>query len=198
MMEMQRFLYGLNVVAQSFKLLKELHDDELEKSKDMMKLINETQLKVLKKISFIAKLHRHESSSNNLRLCYVVLCDGAKVLGKNGIHPSDYSITFRLADNVPKQGGVFDDCGVGVCIILYRLAHGVSLDGDEPVDVAQAYHEKMVSFILNTKLDQGCLFELGKVGRVVESDWRGGGVEVSGGEGLVRSGGKSRGCTVVV
>nr|GEX51906.1 hypothetical protein [Tanacetum cinerariifolium] len=33
-------------------------------------------------------------------------------------------------------------------------------------------------------------FELGKVVKVVESDWRGGGVVISGGEGQVRSGGK--------
>nr|GEX62827.1 hypothetical protein [Tanacetum cinerariifolium] len=43
----------------------------------------------------------------------------------------------------------------------------------------------------------GCLFELGKVVRVVESDWRGGGVEVSGGEGMVKSGGKSGGGATV-
>nr|GEZ59985.1 hypothetical protein [Tanacetum cinerariifolium] len=43
----------------------------------------------------------------------------------------------------------------------------------------------------------GCLFELGKVGRVVVNDWRGGGVEVSGGEGLVKSGGKSGGGATV-
>ncbi|GJZ56692.1 hypothetical protein Tco_0862144 [Tanacetum coccineum] len=58
MMEMQRFLSGSNVVVESFKLLKELQDDELEKSREMIKLISETQLKVLKKISFITKLHR--------------------------------------------------------------------------------------------------------------------------------------------
>ncbi|GJT53514.1 hypothetical protein Tco_0988568 [Tanacetum coccineum] len=52
-----RFLSGSNVVVESFKLLKELHDDELEKSREMMKLISETQLQVLKKISFIDKLH---------------------------------------------------------------------------------------------------------------------------------------------
>nr|GEW68615.1 transposase, MuDR, MULE transposase domain protein [Tanacetum cinerariifolium] len=56
-MKIQRFLSGSNVVVESFKLLKELQDDELDKYRKMMKLISETQLKVLKKISFIAKLH---------------------------------------------------------------------------------------------------------------------------------------------
>ncbi|GKA62667.1 hypothetical protein Tco_0762186 [Tanacetum coccineum] len=36
MMEMQRFLSASNVVVESFKLLKELQDDELEKSREMM------------------------------------------------------------------------------------------------------------------------------------------------------------------
>ncbi|GJX53457.1 hypothetical protein Tco_0281826 [Tanacetum coccineum] len=36
MMEMQRFLSASNVVVECFKLLKELQDDELEKSREMM------------------------------------------------------------------------------------------------------------------------------------------------------------------
>nr|GFD10092.1 hypothetical protein [Tanacetum cinerariifolium] len=36
----------------------------------------------------------------------------------------------------------------------------------------------------------GCRFELGKVVKVVESDWRGGGAVISGGEGQVRCDGK--------
>ncbi|GJS37757.1 hypothetical protein Tco_0536139 [Tanacetum coccineum] len=144
MMEMQRLLSRFNVVVESFKLLKELQDDEFEKSREMMKLISETQLKVLKKISFIVKPHRPSYILIQDRLPAVL--DGFKVFNKNGIHPSDYSITFRIADNVPKHGGIFGDCGVRVCINLYRLAHGVSLDVDGPVDFALAYHEKMVRF----------------------------------------------------
>ncbi|GKC74587.1 hypothetical protein Tco_1120470, partial [Tanacetum coccineum] len=80
--ELQR-LVGSNVAAESVRLLREFQDDELEKARGMMKLICETQLKVLKKISFVAKLRR-------------------------------------------------------------QLAHGLSLDVDDPVDVALAYREKMV------------------------------------------------------
>ncbi|GJX19028.1 hypothetical protein Tco_0221705 [Tanacetum coccineum] len=40
----------------------------------------------------------------------LVILEGAKVFDKKGIHPSDYSISFKLADNVPKQGGIFGDC----------------------------------------------------------------------------------------
>ncbi|GJT10997.1 hypothetical protein Tco_0858039 [Tanacetum coccineum] len=98
-----------NVVVESFKLHKELQDDELEKSREMMKLISETQLKALKKISFIAKLRR---ASVRLTCPYILiqdrlpaLLDGADVFDNIGIHRSDYSLTFRLADNVPKQDG---------------------------------------------------------------------------------------------
>ncbi|GKD14787.1 phospholipase-like protein, partial [Tanacetum coccineum] len=51
MLEMQSF-------AESYKFLEELQDFELEKCRDLMKSISETQLKVLKKLSFIAKLRR--------------------------------------------------------------------------------------------------------------------------------------------
>nr|GEV32572.1 phospholipase-like protein [Tanacetum cinerariifolium] len=51
-------LVGSNVAAEAVRLLRELQDDDLEKAKGMMKLISETQLKNLKKISFIAKLRR--------------------------------------------------------------------------------------------------------------------------------------------
>ncbi|GKF07167.1 hypothetical protein Tco_0041391 [Tanacetum coccineum] len=45
-------------LAESYKLLEELQDFELEKCRDLMKSISETQLKDLKKLSFIAKLRR--------------------------------------------------------------------------------------------------------------------------------------------
>ncbi|GJQ92011.1 hypothetical protein Tco_0003150, partial [Tanacetum coccineum] len=35
-----------------------------------------------------------------------------KVFEKKGIDPTDYSIRFKLADPIPKQGGIFGDCGV--------------------------------------------------------------------------------------
>ncbi|GJS24319.1 phospholipase-like protein [Tanacetum coccineum] len=115
-------LVGSNVAAESIRLLKEFQYDDLESIRGMMRLICETQLKV--------------------QLPCVL--ERANVFQKKGIDPSKYTITFRLADNVPKQGGVYGDCGVWGCILLYRLAHGLSLDVDDPVDVALAYREKMV------------------------------------------------------
>ncbi|GKD76264.1 hypothetical protein Tco_1334546, partial [Tanacetum coccineum] len=58
MIEMQSFLHVSTVLAESYNLLKELQDYELEKCNELMKSISETQLKDLKKISFIAKMCR--------------------------------------------------------------------------------------------------------------------------------------------
>ncbi|GKC60069.1 hypothetical protein Tco_1087667 [Tanacetum coccineum] len=66
-----------------------------------------------------------ESSRGMMRLIYEtqvqlpVVLERANVFQKKGIDPSKYTIT---------------------------LAHGLSLDVDDPVDVALAYHEKMVRF----------------------------------------------------
>ncbi|GKE90513.1 hypothetical protein Tco_1567988, partial [Tanacetum coccineum] len=82
MIEMQPFLHLSTVLAESYNFLKELQDYVLEKCRDLMKSISETQLKEQLKY-----LKRKED-------------------------PTDYSIRFKLADRVPKQGGIFGDCGV--------------------------------------------------------------------------------------
>ncbi|GKD28247.1 hypothetical protein Tco_1239025 [Tanacetum coccineum] len=41
-----------------------------------------------------------------------VILVGAKVFDKKGIDPTDYCIQFKLTNSVPKQGGIFSDCGV--------------------------------------------------------------------------------------
>ncbi|GJW15645.1 hypothetical protein Tco_0019778, partial [Tanacetum coccineum] len=91
-----------------------LQDYGLEKCRELMKSISETQLKE--------------------RLPVILL--GAKVFDKKRIDPTNYCIRFKLADSVPKQGGIFGDCGVWVCIFLYQLAHGLSLDVEDTFDVA--------------------------------------------------------------
>ncbi|GJU57005.1 hypothetical protein Tco_1234771 [Tanacetum coccineum] len=50
------FLVGSNVSSDYVQLLRELQDAELEKARTMMKLISETHLKVLKKISFVVQM----------------------------------------------------------------------------------------------------------------------------------------------
>ncbi|GJW90603.1 phospholipase-like protein, partial [Tanacetum coccineum] len=61
------------------------------------------------------------------------------VFASKGIDPTSYSIKFTNAQNVPKQGGVFGDCGVFFCLFLYRLAHGIPLDVEDPIQTALAY-----------------------------------------------------------
>ncbi|GJZ59174.1 hypothetical protein Tco_0614990 [Tanacetum coccineum] len=45
------------------------------------------------------------------------------VFASKGIDPTSYSIKFTNAQNVPKQGGVFGDCGMFVCLFLYRNSY---------------------------------------------------------------------------
>nr|GEV16426.1 hypothetical protein [Tanacetum cinerariifolium] len=75
-------LVGSNVAVESIRLLKEFQYNDLESTRGMMRLICETQLKV--------------------QLPVVLEC--GNVFQKKGIYPSKYTITFRLADNVPKHG----------------------------------------------------------------------------------------------
>ena len=75
-----------------------------------------------------------------------VVLKQANVFEMKGIDPTTYVITFKNAKNVPSQGGLFGDCGIWTCIFLYRLAHGKSLDVDNPVQTALAYREHMARF----------------------------------------------------
>ncbi|GJZ35257.1 hypothetical protein Tco_0581074, partial [Tanacetum coccineum] len=56
-LELQNLVRSI-VVVESVRLLQKFQQDDLESSRGMMRLICETQLKILKKLSFIALLHR--------------------------------------------------------------------------------------------------------------------------------------------
>nr|GEZ07285.1 phospholipase-like protein [Tanacetum cinerariifolium] len=68
----------------------------------------------------------------------VVLQETGMFVSK-GIDPTHYNIKFRHAQNVPKQGGAFGDYGVFICLFLYRLAHGIPLDVEDPIKTIIAY-----------------------------------------------------------
>ncbi|GKD13372.1 phospholipase-like protein [Tanacetum coccineum] len=68
------------------------------------------------------------------------------------IDPAKYKISFKVADGFPKQGGVFGDCGVFLCIFLYRLANGIPLALDDPLQSALAYWEKLIHFYFKHKM----------------------------------------------
>ncbi|GJZ32439.1 hypothetical protein Tco_0577875 [Tanacetum coccineum] len=76
-----------------------------------------------------------------------VVLQETSVFVRKGIYPTHYNIKFRHAQNVPKQGGVFGNCGIFVCLFLYRLAHGILLDVEDPIQTALAYREKNYQFL---------------------------------------------------
>ncbi|GJT07661.1 hypothetical protein Tco_0842123 [Tanacetum coccineum] len=76
MMKMQSFLHASTVLPESYNLLKELQDYKLEKCREFMKSISETQIKVLKKISFIAKLRRWTNENPKNYVVFEVNYDG--------------------------------------------------------------------------------------------------------------------------
>lgn len=75
----------------------------------------------------------------------------SEVMKKKNIDPATYSITFRNAENIPLQGPFYRDCGIWVCIFLYRLSHNLSFEVSDPVDVALAYREQMTTFLWKYK-----------------------------------------------
>ncbi|GJY41464.1 hypothetical protein Tco_0428734, partial [Tanacetum coccineum] len=74
------------------------------------------------------------------------------VFDKKGIAKSTYQITFTIAENVPKQGVSLVTVGSGYVFFLYRLAHDISLDVEDPVQAALAYRERMAQFYYNHKV----------------------------------------------
>ncbi|PWA77753.1 phospholipase-like protein [Artemisia annua] len=76
----------------------------------------------------------------------------ADVFDQKGIDPVSYRIKFMNAEDVPRQGGLFDDCGVWVCILLFRLGNGRPLEFDNPTQAALAYRERLIKFYYKHKI----------------------------------------------
>ena len=80
-------------------------------------------------VIFYDSVYRNEEESrewylkmrNCLEVSLPLILHETGVFEQKRIDPENYKIRFRLAQNVPKQGGVFGDCGVFVCMFLYRL-----------------------------------------------------------------------------
>nr|GEZ10179.1 hypothetical protein [Tanacetum cinerariifolium] len=70
----------------------------------------------------------------------VTFCDNERT--KGGKYP----------DGVTKQGGVFGDCGVYLCMFLYRLANSIPLALNDPLHSALAYQEKLIHFYFKHKM----------------------------------------------
>jgi Ulp1 family protease len=75
----------------------------------------------------------------------------ADVIAKKNIDPKSYSITFRYKEDVPLQSSYCGDCGIWVCVFLYRLTHNLLLMVDDPAAFALAYREQLISFFWKYK-----------------------------------------------
>ncbi|GKE81273.1 ulp1 protease family, C-terminal catalytic domain-containing protein [Tanacetum coccineum] len=56
----------------------------------------------------------------------------SEVMEKKNIDPSNYSISYRYAVNVPRQGKFTGDCGIWVMRNLYRLLNNLPLEISNP------------------------------------------------------------------
>ncbi|GJW16964.1 ulp1 protease family, C-terminal catalytic domain-containing protein [Tanacetum coccineum] len=78
--------------------------------------------------------------------------DYADVFVKKNIDKTNYSISFQYAQGVPIQGGLYGDCGLWVCIFLYRLSHNLPLEVDDSIEFALAYRERLIEFFWKHKM----------------------------------------------
>ncbi|GJY46447.1 phospholipase-like protein [Tanacetum coccineum] len=74
------------------------------------------------------------------------------IFDSKGISADDYKITYNYA-SVPFQASLYGDCGIWVCIFIYRLCRNlpVAVDND-PLETALAYRERMLEFFWNHKI----------------------------------------------
>ncbi|PWA68181.1 F-box domain-containing protein [Artemisia annua] len=76
----------------------------------------------------------------------------SEVMQMKNIDSNNYHVSFKYARDVPIQGGSYGDCGVWVCIFLYRLSHNLSLKVRKPVQAALAYREYLAEFYWKYKI----------------------------------------------
>ncbi|GKA19852.1 hypothetical protein Tco_0699767 [Tanacetum coccineum] len=102
MLEMQSFLHVSTSLAESYKLLEELQDFELEKCRDLMKSITMKQF-ALFNVGFYIDCYVHYGPSVTLTILYViiqerlpVILEGAKVFDKKDVEdPVDVALEYR-------------------------------------------------------------------------------------------------------
>ncbi|GKC62210.1 phospholipase-like protein [Tanacetum coccineum] len=73
------------------------------------------------------------------------------ILESKGISADDYKITYKYAD-APFQASLFGDCGIWVCIFIYRLCRNLPLTVDDPLETALAYRERMLEYFWSHKI----------------------------------------------
>ena len=73
------------------------------------------------------------------------------ILESKGITAKDYKITYQVPP-VPQQHDLYGDCGIWVCIILYRLCRNQSLEVDDSLQTSLAYRERMLEYFWKYKV----------------------------------------------
>ena len=76
----------------------------------------------------------------------------SEVMEKRRMDPDSYHVSFRYATNVPKQGGLYGDCGIWVIILLYRLSQNRPFNFRKPDQAALAYREHLTAFFWKYKI----------------------------------------------
>ncbi|GJU74410.1 hypothetical protein Tco_1265815, partial [Tanacetum coccineum] len=89
---------------------------------------------------------------DKLQFHILLFLDNVEVFEKKNIVKDDYSISSQFADGVPIQGGLYGDCGLWVCIFLYRMPHNIPLEVDDPISFALAYRERLIEFFWKYKI----------------------------------------------
>ncbi|PWA53599.1 ulp1 protease family, C-terminal catalytic domain-containing protein [Artemisia annua] len=74
------------------------------------------------------------------------------VLEAKGIEADGYGLTWKCGKDVPNQGCKYGDCGIWVCINLYRLAHKMPLKVNKPLSAGLAYRERMAEYFWKYKI----------------------------------------------
>ncbi|GKA23637.1 phospholipase-like protein [Tanacetum coccineum] len=74
------------------------------------------------------------------------------ILDAKGIPLESYNINFAVGKDVPIQGDAYGDCGVWVCIFLYRLIHKMAVSAKDPQIVGLAYREHMFDYFWKYKI----------------------------------------------
>ncbi|GJU87703.1 ulp1 protease family, C-terminal catalytic domain-containing protein [Tanacetum coccineum] len=74
------------------------------------------------------------------------------ILDAKGIPLESYNINFVIGKDVPIQGDAYGDCGVWVCIFLYRLIHKMAVSAKDPQIVGLAYREHMFDYFWKYKI----------------------------------------------
>ena len=75
------------------------------------------------------------------------------VLTAKGVDTDGYAITWKYADDVPQQCTDYGDCGIWLCINLYRLGHKMSIIDYDPANTALAYRERMLDYLWKQKIE---------------------------------------------